>query len=100
MEYYWIDGIQAGYPFRHGPYNHDQNGFARAQSDGINWCGSNFEILTLHTKDKNAAKSEIASIKAHRGIPIRDALQRQRFKPNEETSQVYKENNERQYREL
>jgi hypothetical protein len=97
IKYYWISGVQMGHPFIMGPYTFNKEGYGKAQSDGIQQCGSNFEILTLYTRDKRVAKEEIAYIKAKRGVPVSEALQRQRRgKPLNEASQAYKEIREKE----
>ena len=99
--WYWISGIADGRPFRAGPYDDNPQGYSKANADGIKFCGSNFRLYKLTTRDKSEAGSQIKYQLADGGMPINDALQRQRInKPNKEASQVYKEQNERQYREL
>jgi hypothetical protein len=71
---FWIVGQREGKIYRAGPY-FDRG---KAQSLGINWSGSAFEIYELKTTDPASAGRALKHIVAEKSGNICDGLQRQR----------------------
>jgi hypothetical protein len=91
--YYYLYGLSEGRGFRAGPFNTE----AEAYNKGVQFCGSNFEIFPLETKDVAEAGRRIKYLIASRGMPIGNALQKQKVnRPVDEASQAYREIREKE----
>jgi hypothetical protein len=74
MTYYYLYGLAEGRSFRAGPFNTERE----ASSRGIEFCGSNFRIFPLETRNSAEAGRRIKFLLAEEGMPINNALQKQK----------------------
>ena len=85
--WFWIFGRYEGRPFRAGPYPARE----KASSDGIKWCGADFEVFELPTRSTSEAGRMIKHQLATRAGNIGAGFQKHDLKDGEDTQEQKQE---------
>lgn len=85
--YWWIWGVDGGYPFRDGPFNND----TEAHRAGIGRGLADFETVELPTKVSSVAGRMIKHIKFERNMPMQEVFRRMKLNPQREQPSADKE---------